>query len=96
MRFIFYILTGVIESQRYHVSDRIPLCECGEEDPEWGSWQGCEKKCSDTSIQRIRERTCEKMVQFLFWRGCPDILTKQYHIQQQFENCDWIPKCGEF
>ena len=96
MRFIFYILTGVIESQRYHVSDRIPLCECGDRDPEWSSWQGCEEKCSDTTIQQIRERTCEKRVPFGWIKICPNILEKQYHTQEQFQICDWIPKCGKF
>ena len=85
------------KTKQYHIDDRVPLCECGERDKEWGSWQGCEQDCSDEPIKQIRSRTCEEeRPQKWDPHYCPKRkFFKKYYDQEQFKICD-IPVCGEF
>ena len=103
MRFFLIISTLCCKiccekTKQYHVDDRVPLCECGERDKEWGSWSDCEQDCSDKPIKQIRKRTCEGERPRKHNRHyCPlgILIEKEYYIQEQFRICE-IPLCGEF
>ena len=102
MRFLLLISSLCCEislgkkTKQYHVDDRVPHCECGERDKEWGSWQDCEQDCSDVPIKQIRNRKCEEERPKPWDRHyCPKLeFHKKYYVQEQFKICD-IPLCGE-